>query len=367
MKRKADKSLGSGQGVDASKLAKAIKREQTKEQSESRKASLRMIKPKEPSTSSGTSQKSKHAEPSGAQNNSAKGTSSSSEHKAEVDTLSKEKIKRESSPPATSEKLPGSTPSESETSITRSSSELQMKSMEALGIAETMPNRGLPNLKQILLMTPDDYSTARTRLLVFDYDGTLAALVPNPSQAIAPQEILTALAQLATVPKNSVWIVSGRERKFLEEFFPASSNIGLFAEHGAYHRLPHQSAWYGDSAPTDYPWWTAMLSRMQTFVATIPGSHVEVKDLTLVWHYRASQTEGSIVAPAYRFLLEAIAARSGWTDCRISEGSCIIEARPSAMNKGFAMQLIIAQMERAHGELPEFLLCVGDDVTDEGK
>ena len=339
MKRKADKSLGSGQGVDASKLAKAIKRQQTKEKSESRMASSRMIKPKEPSTSSSTSQKSKDAEPSGAPNVPAAGTSSSPEHKADADTPS----------------------------ITRSNSELQMKSIEALAIAEKEANRCLPNLKKILRTSPDDYLTARTRLLVFDYDGTLAALVPNPSEAIAPQEILTALAQLASIRDNSVWIVSGRERKFLEELFPVSSNIGLFAEHGAYHRLPHQSAWYGDRAPADYPWWTAMLSRMQTFVATIPGSHVEVKDLTLVWHYRASQPEGSIVAPAYRFLLEAIAAQSGWTDCKISEGSCIIEARPSAMNKGFAVQFIMAQMERAHGALPEFILCVGDDVTDEGE
>ena len=367
MKRKADKSLGSGQGVDASKLAKAIKREQTKEGSESRKASLRMIKPKEPSTSSGTSQKSKDTEPSGAQDDAATGASSLSEHKAEVDTLSNEQITRESSPPGTRETIPWSFTSDPESPITRSDSELQKKSIEALRIAEKVPNRGLPNLKQILLMTPEDYSTARTRLLVFDYDGTLAALVPNPSQAIAPQEILTALAELATVPENSVWIVSGRERKFLEELFPVSSNIGLFAEHGAYHRLPYQSAWVGDRAPTDYPWWTAMLSRMQTFTATIPGSHVEVKDLTLVWHYRASQSEGSIVAPAYRFLLETIAAQSGWTDCKISEGSCIIEARPSAINKGFAVQFIIAQMERTHGELPGFLLCVGDDVTDEGR
>ena len=342
MKEKADKSLRSGQGVDASKLAKAIKREQTKEKSESRKASYKTIKPKDPSTSSDTPQKSKDAEPSEAQIESATDISSS-------------------------DKIPGSTPPKSETAITRSNSELQIKSIEALEIAEKVVNRGLPNLSSILFMTPDDYSRARRRLLVFDYDGTLAALVPDPSQAIAPREILTALAQLATVPENSVWIVSGRERKFLEELFPVPSEIGLFAEHGAYHRLPHQSRWYGDKVATDFPWWTAILSRMQTFVATIPGSHVEVKDLTLVWHYRASQIEGSTVAPAYRFLLETMAARSGWGDCKISEGSCIIEARPRGINKGYAVQLILGQMERAHGELPEFLLCVGDDVTDEGK
>lgn len=368
MKRRADQSLCSGQGIDPGKLTKAIKREQTEEKAESRKASNKMIEPNDPSTAGRKSQDSGDREFSLAQNESAIGTSTSSfECKPEVDMLSDERLKRESSSPDTSGVILGSIPSESKTSTERSKSELQMKSIEALRIAANVPNRGLPNLRKKMLMNPDVYSTARRRLLVFDYDGTLTALVSDPSQAIAPPNILTALAQLATVPENSVWIVSGRERKFLEKLFPVSSDIGLFAEHGAYHRLPHQSDWHGDRTATDYPWWTAMLSRMQTFVATIPGSHVEVKDLALGWHYRACQFEGSIIAPAYRALLEAMAARSGWMDCKISEGSCIIEIGPRSMNKGFAVQFILAQMERATGQLPKFLLCIGDDVTDEGE
>lgn len=56
-----------------------------------------------------------------------------------------------------------------------------------------------------------------------------------PHLAVPSSDTLNLLSALSSDPKNSIYIVSGRDRKFLEEWF-VNIPIGLSGEHGSFIR-----------------------------------------------------------------------------------------------------------------------------------
>jgi hypothetical protein len=54
-----------------------------------------------------------------------------------------------------------------------------------------------------------------------DYDGTLTPIVNNPMDAIPSQRLTSILTSLTRDPHNAVYVVSGRDRPFLNSFFGA--------------------------------------------------------------------------------------------------------------------------------------------------
>src|SRR5271169_2418359 len=93
-----------------------------------------------------------------------------------------------------------------------------------------------PPLDQALLK--EKFESARKRLLLFDYDGTLTPIVKEPSAAVPTQKLLRTLRALAEDPKNAVWIISGRDQVFLEKHLGDIPGLGLSAEHGCFLRKP---------------------------------------------------------------------------------------------------------------------------------
>ena len=79
------------------------------------------------------------------------------------------------------------------------------------------------------------YEKANKRLIFLDYDGTLTPIVKMPHLATPSSETLNLLSALAADPKNRVYVISGRDRKFLEEWL-GTIPIGLSGEHGSFVR-----------------------------------------------------------------------------------------------------------------------------------
>ncbi|KAL0703454.1 hypothetical protein Bca4012_069879 [Brassica carinata] len=88
-----------------------------------------------------------------------------------------------------------------------------------------------PNFRKLSIpLIVSDYKRAKSRGILLDYDGTL---IPQNSINKAPsQEVMNFLAALCEDKKNSVFIVSGRGRESLGEWFSPCRNIGIAAEHG---------------------------------------------------------------------------------------------------------------------------------------
>jgi len=72
------------------------------------------------------------------------------------------------------------------------------------------------------------YERTNCRALLLDCDGTLVPSIDNTPST----EIIDVLNNLCTDPKNIVFIISGRGRTTLSEWFDQCQNLGLAAEHG---------------------------------------------------------------------------------------------------------------------------------------
>ena len=78
------------------------------------------------------------------------------------------------------------------------------------------------------------YKRTKSRAILLDYDGTMmpqASINKTPSS-----EVLSILNSLCSDPKNFVFIVSGRSRQKLIEWFAPCDKLGIAAEHGYFLR-----------------------------------------------------------------------------------------------------------------------------------
>jgi trehalose 6-phosphate synthase/phosphatase len=204
----------------------------------------------------------------------------------------------------------------------------------------------------------DAYQRAARRLVVLDYDGTLVPFAKRPQQAVPAQVVLELLTALASDPKNLVALVSGRSAENLDRWFGAIPRLCLVAEHGAELKTPAASTWESllPHAPAD--WKPTVMPILEHFVDRTPGSFVEEKKYTLVWHYRMADPEfGEWLANELVSMLEAMLAE---TELRAFRGEKIVEVRPVWANKGEAIQRLLGDFPD-----PDFILAAGDGRTDE--
>ena len=198
------------------------------------------------------------------------------------------------------------------------------------------------------------YCKSKRRLLLLDYDGTLVPFETRPQDAVPDASLLRFLAALAEDPRNEVVIISGRDKDFLENCL-SKIPISMVAEHGAWTKMRGEK-WqaFGKDA---HEWTPKIKPLLQKYVDRIAGSFIEEKDFALVWHYRGADLEpGKLAAQELKDHLLELTANS---DVHILQGNKTVEIRPAGVNKGTASVQILSTF------LPDFTLCIGDDVTDE--
>ncbi len=199
------------------------------------------------------------------------------------------------------------------------------------------------------------YQQAQRRLLLLDYDGTLAPFSTRPSRAVPSQEVLDLLSRLAMEPGTSVVLVSGRDRKSLDGWF-GNLPMGMIAEHGAWLKPGSEAEWEMIE-PMTGEWKEEVRPILELYADRTPGSFVEEKDFSLVWQYRRSETPlGELRARDLVAHLQTLIANLG---LQVLEGSKVVEVKNSGVNKGRAALRWVATLE------PDFILAIGDDYTDE--
>ncbi|ODQ67122.1 phosphatase subunit of the trehalose-6-phosphate synthase/phosphatase complex [Nadsonia fulvescens var. elongata DSM 6958] len=218
-----------------------------------------------------------------------------------------------------------------------------------------------PGLDRSLALSK--YKSAKDRLFLFDYDGTLTPIVNDPSAAIPSAKLVRYLKLLSEDPKNVIWIISGRDEAFLEKWIgEVNENIGLSAEHGCFMKGVGQETWENLAEKTDMSWQNDVLDVFNYYTERTQGSHVERKRIALTWHYRRADPEfGAFQALELRSHLEQTVAKK--YDVEVMTGKANIEVRPKFLNKGEIVKTLVN--EYPEGKKPEFIFCVGDDKTDE--
>lgn len=199
-----------------------------------------------------------------------------------------------------------------------------------------------------------NYSAARNRLLLLDYDGTLAEITRTPPEAAPTPRLLSVLEKLAENPRNTLVIVSGRRRQELDDWL-GPLRLSLTAEHGAAWRRPNQN-W--QSINLDTSWKSQIKKVMQAAVTAVPGSFIEEKDTALTWQYRTA-AKPEVVPPVLDKLLDELKPLAANAGLSLLPGKRIIELRPSGINKGLSAKRWLAEKSW------DFVLAAGDDKTDE--
>ena len=200
----------------------------------------------------------------------------------------------------------------------------------------------------------DDYLRAKSRLLLLDYDGVLAPIMPLPEQAIPGEKVKRVLGKLLSDPHNTCVVISGRPRRTLEEWL-GNLPLAFAAEHGFWRREPG-GEWV-PAMPVQAAWKREVRAVMERAASELEKSFVEEKTAAVAFHYRNSLE--SAAEKTTSKLIERLAPVVAEASLRLLEGKKVIEVIPADVDKGRAAGYWLEK------EKWDFILAVGDDVTDE--
>lgn len=185
--------------------------------------------------------------------------------------------------------------------------------------------------------------------------------------------MIAALKELCSDKRNTVFVVSGKERHSLTETLGGIPNLGLAAEHGMFISWPtakphHKRRWETLVPETDRTWRSLAVTIMEVYTSRTHGSYIEETEMKVLWQYRDADTEfGSLQAKELEDHLSKY-LRSFPVDVLhggIKEGG-YVEVRPKGVNKGvLAMRAIKRFPDIAQKSVIDFSLVLGDDHCDE--
>ncbi|HET9053335.1 MAG TPA: trehalose-phosphatase, partial [Cyclobacteriaceae bacterium] len=198
------------------------------------------------------------------------------------------------------------------------------------------------------------FAQAKKRLLLLDYDGTLVPFSKHPKLAVPDENLIKMLTQLAHDPDTDVAVISGRDRDSLNGWF-GTLPMHIVSEHGAEIRLKNEDWKY--AVDLDHSWKAIFRPVLEVYTQRSPGSFIEDKKHTLVWHYRNVET--GLGFTRSRELLDNLHHLIRNTGLNIIDGNRVIEIRKTGIDKGSVARQLTEQLPY------DFVLAMGDDKTDE--
>jgi len=198
------------------------------------------------------------------------------------------------------------------------------------------------------------YAGSKKRLLLLDYDGTLVGFQGRPGKAGPDHELIEIVNDLARDERTDVAIVSGRDRNTLDAWL-GRLDVCLVAEHGGWIREMGKP--WRSFQPVSEDWKHTIRPILELYSDRTPGSLVEEKDFSLVWHYR--RADPALADVRTHELRDTLVNMTENMEVGVFEGSKILEIRKHGINKGRAAEYLMGAQRR------DFLLAAGDDYTDE--
>ncbi|PHT43544.1 Alpha,alpha-trehalose-phosphate synthase [UDP-forming] 6 [Capsicum baccatum] len=254
------------------------------------------------------------------------------------------------------------------------------------------------------------YIKSKSRAIFLDYDGTVMpqnSIIKSPSA-----NVISILNKISGDPNNTVFIVSGRGRESLTNWFSPCRKLGLAAEHGYFlsqemvclfkndvHGLgwEQEQEWEVCSQTSDFGWMHLAEPVMQSYTDATDGSCIEKKESAIVWQYRDADS-GFGFSQAKEMLdhLESVLANE---PVAVKSGQFIVEVKPQAntgvfdekydrfnhttcislgfldttivlistlrgVTKGLVAEKVFTSLVEK-GKRADFVLCIGDDRSDE--
>lgn len=201
------------------------------------------------------------------------------------------------------------------------------------------------------------YAAVQQRVILLSYDGTLTPLVKLRYRAAPTPQLLVILQRLQEDHRNLVAVISGRDRAILDRWL-GGCGCTLVAEHGAWIRHGGETAWEALYPELKEDWKASIRPILDHVVEQTPGSLLEEKDFSLVWHYRMADPEFGLWQA--RELYSQLQGLLAGTGLQVQGGNKVVEVKWAEVNKGVAASYLIDSAPTA-----DFILAIGDDRTDE--
>ncbi len=189
---------------------------------------------------------------------------------------------------------------------------------------------------------------SRVLLVMCDYDGTLAPIVDDPSEAWPDREAMEALSELGRLPDTHAAVMSGRDLVELRRLTGAPEAVTLIGGHGA------ESGGVPAIEPDQRRRLDEVAARFHALADSHPGSIVEEKPASVAFHYRRVDA-----ADRGRVADEATGLADEFPQLRMMAGKCLVEFLGGRVHKGTALASLTERLEASR------VVFLGDDVTDE--
>ena len=215
-----------------------------------------------------------------------------------------------------------------------------------------------------------NYEKSHNRLLFFDYEGTLPSINSNQyddefvSKGSKPtDEIISLLGELTSDKRNKVFIVAEKGEEQIKEWFGGVKNLGLGVEHGFKFAVSGLAKkWTKIIDNYNNEWIENCVSIITPYTKRYEGSFMDIKESSVVWYYTDCDQElGKSFASVMSSELESLVKEY---NLKIVNGKGFIEVIALGINKGYFISYILKKQIRK-GRIPDFILCIGDDYSDE--
>jgi trehalose 6-phosphate synthase/phosphatase len=197
------------------------------------------------------------------------------------------------------------------------------------------------------------YISAKNRLVLLDYDGTLVEYTTLPETAELPENLYEILVRFIDDPKTNIYIITGRSYKDIDKLI-INLPVNVIAEHGAF--MKKDGVW-ANMVNNSLLWKEEVIQVFNKITAVCPNSYTEEKEYSLTWHYR--NADHDLGYTCSRELIQLLKNKIHFFNLKILDGNKVVEVLSNETGKGLAVKKLFEQ-----GSF-DFVLSIGDDATDE--
>ncbi len=267
-----------------------------------------------------------------------------------------------------------------------------------LGFRLVAEAEGFSNLETKTVCT--SWRHAKQRVLFLDFRGTIApynlegrrddafeSRVIREKRLVLPSiQMKRNLVTLARDPRTHVFVLSGLETEFLDDAFHDYIGVNFVAEHGFFYKRGVKNKGIvtprhgGDSTTIysdkkeqwrmlladfkiDLSWIAIVRNIMEVYQQRTMGSRIEQKTSAMVWDHSNADSDFAAIQASNMIVQLKPILRNFAVD--ILEGKGYVEVRQRDVNKGAAAMHLLQQIENRSGQTVDFVLCLGDDSSDE--
>jgi trehalose 6-phosphate phosphatase len=197
---------------------------------------------------------------------------------------------------------------------------------------------------------------APARVLMLDYDGTLAPFNVDPERAVPTPEVAAVLEEIVQAGGTRVVVISGRPAAELPPLLKLSERPEIWGSHGWERLLPDGRRIVEEPGAEARECLARAASEIREILPA--GARVEHKLASIALHWRGVATAAARALQNEASTRFQTFARTGALE--MLPFDCGVELRAIGCNKQYAVKAVLSETEDASA-----VAYLGDDVTDE--